>query len=372
MVRQLLLGLCAVAFFAMPALAQDEAKPAPLPRLIFLEKDSPATTKDPAHLGYVYDQDDLPYPVTWEETLAPCEPCAPLADAYNTTMQALMDTRYWIAEIEDRKSGIEESKNHVKGPDAVLPEAEVSELSAEREKHEAAELSYRMGVEDMAGSLPALLAQEESLKTLGDELLRQLDECKANMCAGDGLEPVTKAGAEIPPANVLPFEWKGPYLAVCETCTEQAGQLNELPNAALVKLAGLEKARAELMFAEMELLSLQAEHDGIALKHEITETNPDGTQKTDDQINEEIKLKEKAQIDYEKKTRKRRDEMEIAKSRAEDEIAKYEIDLDAITKNFEDTVALREQCIASCPASDAAAPTDPAEAPVEDQPAVNP
>ncbi|MCE7887030.1 MAG: hypothetical protein DYH13_05955 [Alphaproteobacteria bacterium PRO2] len=372
MVRQLLLGLCAVAFFAMPALAQEEEKPAPLPRLIFLEKDSPAITKDSGHQGYVYDQNDLPYPVTWEETQTSCEACVPLAGAYTTTMQALMDTRYWIAEIEDRKSDIEGLKNRAKNHDAVLSGSVDPAESAEKEKQEAAELSYRMGVEDMAGSLPALLAQEESLKTLGDELLRQLEECQATLCAGDGLEPVTNAKVENPPANVLPFEWKGPYEAVCETCAVQAGQLNEIPSAALIKMAELEKARAELMFAEMELLSLQAEHDGIALKHKIHETNPDGTEKTGEQINEEIKQREKEQADYEKKTRKRRDEMELKKSSAEDEIAKHETGLDAITRNFEETLISREECAASCPASGMAADTGPAEAAATDPAPANP
>ncbi|MGB4107915.1 MAG: hypothetical protein WBK55_08990 [Alphaproteobacteria bacterium] len=334
-------------FLAVPAFAQDEDGPSPLPRLIFLEKDGP-TTDDPNHRGYAYDQDDLPFPIKWKEIAAQCDPCKPLADAYNQTMQSLMNTRYWIAEIEDRQSDIQGRNNFTRSYGGAPQPGENTGLNPEQEKQAAAELSYRMGVEDMAGRLPALKAQEESLQALSDDLYRQLEECEARMCTGGGFKPVLKAGVELPSANLLPFDWKGPYPPVCQKCAKLAERLNELPTLARVALAGLEAARADLMFAEMELLSIQAEHDDIILERKVFDTHPDGKTKTDKEIQEEIRKREKDQQDYEKKTRKRRDEMEAKKKKAEEDIAKYEADLDAITKNFEETLKLYEDCIKTC------------------------
>jgi chromosome segregation ATPase len=74
------------------------------------------------------------------------------------------------------------------------------------------------------------------------------------------------------------------------------------------------------------------------LKRKIFDTTPDGTEKTDAEIQEEITARDKVQTDYEKKTRRRKEEMEAAMKKAEDDIAKYEADLDAITRNFEETL----------------------------------
>lgn len=347
MVRHILFGLCALVFFTAIAHAQDEDDTPPIPRLIFLEKSGP-TTKDPNHRGYAFDQDDLPFPIKWENISAQCDPCKPLADAYNQTMQSLMNTRYWIAEIEDRQSDIQGRQNYTKSYDGFQSEGEGTGLNAAQEKYAAAELSYRMGVEDMAGRLPALKAQEESLQALSDDLYRQFEECEAQICTGGGFKPVLKAGVEMPPGNLLPFEWKGPYPPVCQKCAKLAERLNELPTLARVALAGLEAARADLMFAEMELLSIQAEHDDIIVERKIFDTHSDGKKKTDKEINEEIKKREKDRADYEKKTRKRQQEMEAEKKKAEKDIAKYEADLDAITKNFEETLKLYNECVPTC------------------------
>ncbi len=349
MVRQFLLGLCALVFFTATAHAQDEDVLPSLPRLIFLENDGPVTD-DPKHLGYAYDQNDLPYPVTWKEVQPHCDGCAPLADAYNKTMQSLMNTRYWIAEIEERKSDIEGSSNLARSHGGTAPPAENAEPGTEQEKQAAAELSYRMMVEDMAGRLPALEAQEESLVSLGDDLLRQLLQCEALTCASERIGPPLAAGFETAPANLLPFDWEGPYASVCEICAKQAEKLNELPTPARIATAGLEAVRADLMFAEMELLSIDAEHDDIVLKRKIFNTTPDGAEKTDAEIQEEITARDKLQTDYEKKTRKRKEDMEVAMKKAEQDIAKYESDLDAITRNFEETLKSYEACIATCAA----------------------
>ena len=348
MVRQFLLGLCALMFFTATAHAQDEDVLPSLPRLIFLENDGPVTD-DPKHLGYAYDQNDLPYPVTWKEVQTQCDECVPLADAYNKTMQSLMNTRYWIAEIKDRKSDIEGSNNLSRSHGGTVPPVENAEPGTEQEKQAAAELSYRMMVEDMAGRLPALEAQEESLASLGEDLLRQIRECKVLTCTHERIEPPQTIGVETP-ASMLPFNWEGPYAGVCEKCAKQAEQLNELPTPARIATAGLEAVRADLMFAEMELLSLDAEYDDIILKRKIFDTTPDGAEKTDAEIQEEITARDKVLGDYEKKTRKRKEEMEAAMKKAEDDIAKYETDLDAITRNYEETLKSYETCIVTCTA----------------------
>lgn len=359
MVRHILLGLCALVFFTATAHAQDEDEAPPVPRLIFLEKSGP-TTKDPNHRGYAFDQDDLPFPTRWENIPAHCDPCKSLADAYNQTMQSLMNTRFWIAEIEDRQADIPGRRNYTKNYDGIQSEGEATALSAAQEKEAAAELSYRMIVEDMAGRLPALKAQEESLKALSDDLIRQLEECEALMCTDGGFEPVTRTGDEVASANMLPFDWKGPYPGFCETCVTLAGRLNELPSFARIALAGLEAARAELMFAEMELLSIQAEHDDIVLERKIHEAKPDGTTKTDEEIQEKIGKREKEQAAYMKKTHKRQREMEAMQKKAEEDIAKYETDLDEITRNFDGTLKLYSECIQTC-AKETHGPVDPAE-----------
>jgi hypothetical protein len=77
--------------------------------------------------------------------------------------------------------------------------------------------------------------------------------------------------------------------------------MNCLPSRAL-RRPGWRAARAELMFAEMELLSLDAEHDDILLKRKIFDTRLDGTEKTDEEIQEEITRETK----YKPTTRKKR------------------------------------------------------------------
>jgi hypothetical protein len=299
------------------------------PRTILLNPDTLASTGDPDHIGYVYDQYDLPYPVTWTPVKAPCRQCGTLIDSYNKTMQSLMNTRYWIQEISSRQDRIDHegrrNRPYANGDEPQDPDAE---------KISAARLAYELGVDDMAARLPALQAQEESLKAVGDDLRSELNDCEIAVCQEPGAEQVIVVkGVDTP--SILPFNWQGPYNENCEVCANHAKHLNELPAQARNTTASLESAKAELMFAEMELLAIDAESNQILF------TTVEGDTRT-------LADKEKEQADYQRHTDRHRRDMEREQTKAQDEIEKYEDALDMITKDFGDTLTQNNQCSLAC------------------------
>jgi hypothetical protein len=329
MARLLAISLGLIVFAA--------AAPSSAQRIIFLDPNGPPTS-DPGHIGYALDQNDLPFPMKWQDMETGCEPCLPFETAYNKTMQSLLSTRYWIAEIEDRAEEIQvsDSKNYVRHTplDASQP------LNEQQERETNEKIAYRLDLENLVGRLPALHAQEDSLKTLSDDLLTQLNHCAIKTCRSTTIEEKSAVITEA--ENILPFEWKGPYNNTCEPCIKEAEYLNRSPATAREITANLEAALAELMFAEVELLSIQAEHTALGLRAvEAYKQENKGASPPENYIEELRK-------DYDKRSGKRISELEEKRQRAEEDIAANETALDKITADFGNILDAYNICMGSC------------------------
>ncbi len=316
------------------------AAPASAQRVIFLDLNGPPTS-DPAHVGYALDQHDLPFPMKWQALQTGCASCLPLEAAYNKTMQSLLNTRYWIAEIEDRAQEIEiaNSRKQRHPAPAPLPES-TNEL---KNRREAEKLSYHLDLEDLAGRLPALHAQEESLSALAADLLAGLDDCALKTCGPAG--PWQNSATPRQNLSPLPFDWQGPYLASCKACTPLAGQLNNASLLARVTTADLETALADLMFAEIELLSIHAEQEAIGMHATALYRRDNHGQEPPPEYEDEI---EKLREDYAKKSKKRIGEMEHKIRQAEKDIETQEQRLDGIAADFTDALELYGECLNAC------------------------
>ena len=304
-----------------------------------MDPDDMETTRNPDHRGWA-GTDELE-PVDWQDIDARCKECQPLAVSYNKVMRQLLYTRFWIAYINDmsrRRSDMDRfMKNFGRKADGAVVNRDG--MATEHEQLAAAMMNYEIGLDELKSKLPALRDQEASLKALADDLLKQLDACEKQRCqkAQDGgVNFVELQGVNPKAASALPFDWKGPYPEVCNKCAKLAQRLNDLPDIARTTLSGLEDARAELMSAEVEMAALQMEHQAF-----IFANNPlDG--RTEKQRADEQYKKTK---EMEKSIK----ELERIKDKAEGEIAKYEADVDAIIKNFSETLKLYEECVPTCP-----------------------
>ncbi len=294
----------------------------------------PELTTNPDHKGYGVDDDEI-YPIEWQGVTARCEPCKPLADAYNKAMRQLLYTRYWVEYINDQVGQREQRQRWQRTIGKAAKDATADGMDATDERRASAEMNYQEGVDALAGQLPALQAQEDSLKGLAEDLRTQLENCENKMCRGpEEYKRIAKIGDDTKSSPQLPFNWAGPYPDVCHKCAKLAARLNELPDLARYALAGLEAARADLMSAETEILIIQVQHDGIVFSYE-------GDTRSQEEILKEHKQKEK-------EVKKDLEAMERMKTAAEKEIAKYESDLDAIIKNFDETLALYNECVPTC------------------------
>lgn len=341
------------------------ALPAAAQRVIFLDPNGPPTS-DPAHVGYALDQHDLPFPMKWQEIKIGCASCQPLEAAYNKTMQSLLNTRYWIAEIEDRAQEIEQSSSRKRRRPAASPSPESTNEMNDRRETEA--LSYRLDLEDLAGRLPALHAQEDSLTSLAADLRAGLDDCAFKACGPAG--PWPEIAAPRQDLFPLPFETRGPYrpLPTCAPCAALAGQLNDAPLSARVAAADMETALATLMFAEIELLSIRAEQEGIGLHATALYRQENNGQEPPPKYESTI---ESLRADYAKKSKKRIAEMEHNIRQAEKDINAHEGKLDGIAADFTGAMALYVECLGACkmhlPQSTPPAPELPTESTGEEQ-----
>ncbi len=294
------------------------------------------STADPRDQGYAFDDYDAIYPTEWQNIRAYCKACADPAAPYNKTMSPLLYTRFWIAYIGEEMRFRYRHDKMLRRYDKAQGKSEDENLSELEEKQAAVNLSYRMGLEDMAGKLPALREQEESLEALAVDLKEELSRCEILMCMeGPGLvvKPADARGRKM--ASPLPFDWSGPYDSACAGCEKPAAQLNEFPGRARAAMAGLEAARAEEMFAEMEILATRAEHDAIAFERK------------DDPRTPEERLGERER--NEKNIEEHLEDMERRLELAEQTISKYETDLDAMARDFEEVLRLYGECAAACP-----------------------
>lgn len=310
-----------VLFMSFPSSAQ----------MMGLEKDGPTTT-DPNNKGYAVGGDDELYPVEWIKISALCDPCEATAEAYNQAVQSLLNTRFWIAFINDLVNYNESRLRLLRNWEPDFSK-DGKGLSALDEQASASALSYRMGLDDLGSKLPALKAQKESLESLVSDLENQLDVCEGEQCkpGKESLNVIPDAAKKVPQ---LPFDWKGPYPEACHKCAKLAARLNELPRLALAAEAGLEKARAEQIFIELDILSIQINSDGVLLP------DPNSTKSPEERARDFENNKKKSQQELSNLEKKR--------AKAEEEIEKYEHDLDAITKNFDETLALYNECVPTC------------------------
>src|SRR5262245_6986301 len=143
MTRSLLLSLCALVFLVA---AQT---PAQAQRLTFMGQTGTETSR-PDHLGYVLDENEYPMPVKWKAVKADCDPCQSLADAYNQGMQSLMNTRYWIEEINSRLEDDSWENFQTRQQGGVKMGGVGEGLDAQMQKAAADALDYKMALDDLA------------------------------------------------------------------------------------------------------------------------------------------------------------------------------------------------------------------------------
>lgn len=301
------------------------------------EGKGPPTT-NPDDSGYARDEGDRElYPVEWTAITSGCEGCEILAVAYNKTVKTLLYTRFWKGYIADEMNRLDNYEDIHRRP--KRSHGAMAELDLESNSEAAIAVAYRMSLEDMAASLPALDAQEESLDQLAEVIFLNLNDCQRALCHADD----KKYGPFVPVVSspdtlaLLPFEWKGSYPPICKACAKHSQRLNALPDDALVALADLEEARARLIFLEMDIMSIHATQNAILLSMPNDKRAP------------EERLREHE--DYGRKAEHTLADLEKKYDRAQHDIAAHEERIDKIAQSFSESLASYEPCVQNCPRS---------------------
>ena len=332
--KKYILKFCTVALFlalSFPALAQ-------------YGHDFDRTTDNPNHRGYFSDGGYV-VPAEWKDTVVTCPACREMARSYDGVMRSLFALRYRVEDINDR---VERSRD----TDRKLQDYMTRENAAKGidEKHEAgfsSILNYREAAQALKEQLPLLQAQIHELESAAFALRHQVQDCEQNMCIKAEGTAVAVGGGASATSN-LPFAWTGPYPDVCHKCARLAQRLNELPNLYRNAKAQLEKAKADKILAESEMAQIRAEDSDSSSEGGTGTTRT--TQFTDRSMHARA-------IDELKEAEKKRDE-------AQGRITTNQHDVDAITRNFDETLRLYNECVPTCRTQTGACPRPAASAPI--------
>ena len=189
-------------------------------------------------------------------------------------------------------------------------------------------------------TLEPRIAELENITT---SLLAQLKECERQCKQHHEGEEIT-IGDPVPLPG-MPFEWAGPFPAVCDKCIKLADTLNLVPEKALKAASDLAAAKAAL---EMLENSLKLIRDGHVDMEHIYLLDKLKSAKDSKEI-EDIKRKiEKAQKYSKKEALKAINEYEQKIRRQEKHVAKMERALEKIRKAYEMDLAAYNDCIKQC------------------------
>lgn len=299
--------------------------------------EKPRTTQDPNHQGWVTVKHQIPNysPVFWKDIKTDCKACKELAWQYNRVMSRLMDSRYYLKDITRRNTENlkkaakmrEKAKSDIKKKGGSEKEIQQRIDSVEATAVEVIS-KYGSAYDAYAAALRAEIAR---LVSLGNSLRQSLKDCeklcapeaekaKADKTAGGQSDQGTAgAGPGKPPAGLaLPFNWKGPYPAVCFRCAKLAERLNLLPRLARERLAEIARLQGEIATktAEREYLKNSRIFRPVSLSYSATDLRIDS-------IGSDI-------------------------IRDQQRIKKLQSDLKKIKANFEATLKLYKDCIKTC------------------------
>jgi hypothetical protein len=225
-------------------------------------------TSDPNHKGYAVRDFKAKDPKTgeertfktrhgiyWKKVSTDCDPCKGLYTQYNNTVIALLNMRYRLVLYKELE------KNPT--PESI---AEAVSRAKDYEKHVGGtgdhydryvpSLAVGIGgVIEMSEVLPQAITQMKAvikkLEALEKDLSAQMKNCD-KQCKPD--ENDNLISLKDPKALILPFPWKGPYSTDCWRCEKLAAHLNTLPGITYPILA--EKANLELDNEALKLRQL--------------------------------------------------------------------------------------------------------------------
>lgn len=285
------------------------------------------TTSDPERAGFQPSDNPRGKYQQWENYVPACPACGELADQYNETMRKLTAFRIKLQKLRvDYEELKEETREY-------HDRARMQERADEKEARKAAKEGRPVQPQGMEGldhlALGLGLSTQELFEALENEILKlsrqidalasaaralriELEACERQKCNAqqEGRSRTSTGSLSVTP---LPFDWKGPYAEVCLKCARLAERLNALPGLARVQQALLEEARARKALAEYNMRELQA-----------------GTVFDEKRMQSQFK-------GYESEMRE-----------AEQDISRAEGNLNAIRRNFEETLALYNGCIKTC------------------------
>lgn len=321
-----LLAVLLFLFVALPgqALSDSEYMPFKINTL----------TDDPDHSGYFNSMGQL-HSARWQDIKATCNACRDMAKAYNETMRALFALRYRIAEIERKMEKSRETDDELKKYMTKERAREGIDMAHERAVAEL--VNYRETAHALNEQIPALQAQERELTSAASALRQQFQNCEQTMCrkSGEAAPAVAVGGnsaSAASPSSALPFAWSGPYPDVCHKCARLAQRLNELPGLYRNVKATLERAKAQKIMAENEILRIRSSDT----------STPDGTgTETTNQFARFDKARHQQAVESLENAEKERDA-------AQELITAAERDIEEIKRNFDQTLKLYNDCVPTC------------------------
>lgn len=191
---------------------------------------------------------------------AKCKNCEGLVKTYNSAEAALEEARNSRDDLLDTIADMNSLKRPKSMPDAKKGEG----LSEDAEKYAAFASDYLEVAEEIKNKdLPELDQLIQNLEYSTKDLKTQINECEKQCNSGNVDEELGALGVPMNYTPQLPFDWEGPYEAVCEPCAALATRLNMLPAAVLKTLTELDTAKVELKISENRYKMLDAGGQGV-------------------------------------------------------------------------------------------------------------
>lgn len=272
-------------------------------------------TSDPHHPGCrgVFTISRI-QPVQWIDAQSDCPACDNLVTAYNNAVRARFALSYRLARIEDERRRTRKAGQQ-RQLEPQRPDTRNEGLSEFERGRASANLNRAMSAAEMDQDVrPLLEAQVRTLRQTIARLDRQITECERR-CEPEQTETATTTGGgALSLPSGLPFAWQGPYPPVCTQCEKLAQRLNAIPNLYYREKAGYDVASAEKVLAEAEITGLRGAGGSVPA----------------DGLRASIR------------------EQETKRDRAEAEMARHRGNMEVITQNFTDTLALYNDCIKQC------------------------
>ena len=281
---------------------------------------NPQYTEDPNHPGF-HENGLLLGRTQWKNYKAKCEPCAALVDSYNKAMSQLLDLKYEREVLNREIKSQEEVVNHVAGLKNSIGDAMKGQGGLEDvdEKDAAKKLDKLMMLDDMKKDVRKLSNSIAVYHNTVVDLWQQILECQKQCKPANDNGPSWAFVPNEYNTKNLPFDWKGPYPAVCPGCAALAQRLNALPVMAIKEVAELEAQKAKKLAAEVNIKKANL-FDIPSTKGFPYKSREEFVEALEKQIEQ-----------------------------AKGEMKRHESNLAKMKKNFDQTLALYNGCVKKCP-----------------------